>query len=132
MIYFVEITKFDPYSTNKMEFSSSSEALNFFEQLELKESVIYIAAIEENVDYGNFYLFINTFGQAHVMLHEHREHYASEIGQEDNKRSSVTFKDEGNEDFTVESKYVISKEKAFSALKYWLPKQNKLKELIWN
>lgn len=95
---------------------------------------VFVAALEKrlnkNVDYGNFFLFLNASGHAHVMLHEHREFLprdpssAGSVGE-------VTFLAEDGSQFTVPSVLTTSADRARAALEYWLPHQEHWPQFEW-
>jgi hypothetical protein len=97
-------------------------------------SAVFVAALEKradkNVDYGNFYLFLNASGRAHIMLHEHREFFprdplsAGSVGE-------ASFLAEGGSQFTVPSVLTTSADRARAALEYWLPHQEHWPEFEW-
>jgi len=111
-------------------FELLSDALAALLTLPNKDAVIFVAALSKGVDYGNFYLFLNSHGAAHIMLHEHREHFATDpnFSVEGN---SVQFLREDGTPFSVESKFATSAERGMAALEYWLPNQDHWQQLIW-
>lgn len=92
--------------------------------------VIFVAALTPGVDHGNFYLFRNETGLAHVMLHEHREHFAHDP-QVHIPSAEVTFRDQSGEPFTVPKAEVTTWERGKAALLHWLPTQAHWPEFNW-
>ena len=130
MRYFFEVTKFHPkLSVEKTDYESIETALSYIDTFDDTSSVVYVAAIKGNVDYGNFYLFINEKGSSHIMLHEHHEHYAIETDVI--PTNSNQFLHEDGDVFIVDDNQVTTFERGILALKYWIPNQGKWSELDW-
>lgn len=129
--YIFEITTFMPALRHeRRRFELLSDALAALLTLPNNDAVIVVAAIDKSVDYGNFYLFLNAHGEAHIMLHEHREYFATgpDFSAGDN---IVQFLGEDGVAFSVESKFVTSAERGKEALEYWLPSQGHWQQLVW-
>ena len=132
--YHLEVTTFEPAARlTKSIVKRPDDVMASLEGLR-RSSVVYVAAIAKNiaknVDYGNFYLFLNGSGHAHVMLHEHRKFLprdplsASSVGE-------ATFLGEDGRHFTVPGVLTTSADRARAALEYWLPRQEHWPEFEW-
>jgi hypothetical protein len=129
--YVFEVTTFVPeLRQERRSFAKLSEAVNALGGLPSANAVIYVAALGDNVDHGNFYLFLNNENSAHIMLHEHREFVATDPASEaENKR--IEFLGEDGSAFIVDAALTVSAARGKSALEYWLPNQDQWPELIW-
>ncbi|WP_171160117.1 hypothetical protein [Usitatibacter palustris] len=131
--YRVETTTFHPVAESKIEtYSDPSHVAAFVRSLPVADRVLFVAALDldEGVDYGNFYLFTNATGVAHIMVHEHREFLPRERTVPDGG-GDATFFDEGGEEFTVPRVMTTSHHRGAAALEYWLPDQSQWPELQW-
>ena len=129
--YVFEVTTFLPELRHERRtFKELSEAVNALEGLWSTNAAIYVAALGNNVDYGNFYLFLNGEGAAHIMLHEHREFVATDP-LSGATHGEIGFLDEDGNAFRVDSTLTTSAARGRAALEYWLPNQVQWPELIW-
>jgi hypothetical protein len=129
--YHVSLTTFDP--TLKMERRTFEEwplVAAAIDQIAPLDAVIVVEALGGGVDYGNFYLFLNKRGVAHVKLHEHREFLLVDPSLEPTA-GDVSFKDEDGSVFSVDAKLTTSLPRARAALRYWLPYQAQSEEFVW-
>jgi hypothetical protein len=128
--YHLEVTTFEPSVGSIKSVLERPEDVSASLVRLPRNSVVFVAAIKKNVDYGNFYLFLNSSGHAHVMLHEHREFLprdplsAGAVGE-------VTFLSEDGTQFTVPSVLATSADRGRMALEYWLPNQERWPEFSW-
>ena len=93
--------------------------------------VVFVAALASGVDLGNFYLFKNEAGLAHVVLHEHREHFARDP-RANTLGGEQTFRGEDGEAFSVPAASAISWARAREALLHCLTAQALSPELQWD
>lgn len=130
LTYHLEVTTFEPAVGVTKSVVERPEDVSASLAGLPRNSVVFVAAIDKNVDYGNFYLFLNNSGHAHVMLHEHRELLprdplsAGAVGE-------VTFLAEDGKQFTVPSVLATSADRGRIALEYWLPNQEHWPEFSW-
>jgi hypothetical protein len=130
--YEVQVTSFGPGSENRrLKTGALSEVVNCVEAVPPSGGVVLVAALTPGVDHGNFYLFRNEDGRAHIMLHEHREHFARDPGSMV-AQAEVTFRGEGGEAFSVPTAQTTSWERGKAALLHWLPAQARWPELTWD
>ena len=129
--YVFEVTTLRPVRSHERSvFNDLAQALAALDDLPSDWSVIYVAALGKGIDYGNFYLFLNGSGAAHIMLHEHREHFAADPLRR-SKGGNVEFLDEDGSAFNVATELTTSAARGKKALKHWLPAQAQWPELIW-
>ena len=102
----------------------------YLSNLQITNGVVFVAAIEGNLDYGNYFVFLNGDDFAHVMLHEHHEFYPKDP-KFDSEVESQKFMCEDGSSFNVEPSRLTSKKRAMQSLEFWLPKQEKWNEYIW-
>src|SRR5687767_9746076 len=111
-----EVTTFEPELRQvRFIFGQLAEALQMVKDLPSANAAIYVAALAENVDYGNFYLFLNREGIAHVRLHEHREHFAADPLVQA-RTGAIEFLDEDARSFKVETALTTSAARGRAAL----------------
>jgi len=129
--YEVDVTAFGTASgSRKVQTAVLDEIAALVDSVPPDGGVIVVAALTSGVDHGNFYLFRNHSGLVHIMLHEHREHFARDpcvqpIG------GAVVFHGEDGEIFSVPATSTTSWERGRAALLHWLPAQARWPELIW-
>jgi hypothetical protein len=99
-----------------------SQAIAALKTLPTDNAVIYVAALGDGVDCGNFYCFLNDEGVAHIMLHEHREFFPEDPSTQVNN-GEMRFRDEDGICFAVEARLTTSAARAKEALAHWLPNQ---------
>jgi len=129
--YQVEVTHFTPHPQKyAMDFATASEVVNWLNLPKNVDLVLFIAALGQSTDFGNFYLFLNKDAAAHIWLHEHREHIPCEHHACDDG-NTFTFRYENGETFEVPAREILSRERALETLHYWLPDQNHLPTLEW-
>ena len=130
--YRVETTSFPGPESKLDNFDSASEVVAVVRALGPEDRVLFVAALDlvEHYDHGNFYLFTNASGRAHVMLHEHREFLPRDPGVPDDGGES-TFLDEDGNEFSVPHTMTTSLQRAVAALEYWLPRQEQWPEFQW-
>ncbi len=129
--YTFEITEFQPSLQRKHKVCTLlSEALLELSDLPERDAVIVVIALGEGVDWGNFYIFLNSQGYAHIMLHEERELFPVDplFALES---LEVEFQDENGTRFSVKAKLTTSTERAKLALEHWLPEVKRWNELKW-
>jgi hypothetical protein len=135
MQYEIELSFMDPPSSKLCNtFQTASDASKFILQSLCPNSVLFVACIHGNADYGNFYLHLNRENWAYVRINEHCGFVAKRRMYEDKEKDClVTFIDEDGSPFSVEYGFTISSEQAIEALKYWLPDQQKVftTEIVW-
>jgi hypothetical protein len=131
--YRVEMTTFHPAVNSKLEtYTEAKDVASLICSLAVADRVLFVAALdlEEGVDYGNFYLFTNAAGAAHVMLHEHREFLPRDPATPDDG-GEVTFLDEDAHQFAVPRVLTTSHQRGTAALEFWLPRQSQWPEFQW-
>jgi hypothetical protein len=129
--YEVQVTSFGPGGGNrKLTTDATSEVASCIETIPPEGGVVFVAALAPGVDRGNFYLFRNEDGRAHIMLHEHREHFASDHESQGNA-GVLSFRGEDGEPFSVSAAQTTSWERGKAALLHWLPDQARWPELTW-
>lgn len=130
--YVFEVTVFQPERRHtRRTFKRLSEAVAAVRELPENNAVVFVAALGNGVDYGNFYLFLNGKGKAHVMLHEHREFFAADPSFKGDAQK-VEFRDEDGTLFAVEAELTTSATRGKIALEQWLPNQAQWQEFIWH
>lgn len=135
MQYEVELSHMETPSCKLCStFQTANDALNFILQLLCPNSVLFVACINCDVDYGNFYLYLNKENLAYVRIHEHCGFVAKRrmCEAKENDRL-ITFIDEDSSPFSVEYGFTISSEQAIEVLTYWLPDQQKIytSTIVW-
>jgi len=132
-VYELEITRFLPSSRQeKLAFPQAIEAWQAIQAVVDEEVVIFVAQIEEHVDYGNFYVWRQR-ERAFVRLDEHCEHYASDPSCSGISDREVCFRDEeGGSFFCVPESATVASADAMAALEHWLHTGKKLPSLIWS
>lgn len=128
--YEFEVTTFAPELRHERFSCNLPQAMEALCSLPGANAVIFVAALGDRVDYGNFYCFLNDRGAAHVMLHEHCEVYAKDpawMSQDE----ECAFLNEDGARFVVDDYLITSRVRAMEALKYWLPDQDHWPELEW-
>jgi hypothetical protein len=131
MTYQVEVTTFGASSAFREFNTDAIEAVAVaIESVPPEGGVIFVAAVTTSVDHGNFYLFRNDAGFAHVVLHEHRELMAREPGAQATS-AVVVFRGEDGEAFQVPAASTTSWKRGKAALLHWLPAQAHWPELVW-
>jgi hypothetical protein len=130
--YRVEITTFPGPTTQVENYSEASDVETVVRGLPPGDRVLFVAALDlaEGEDWGNFYLFTNHIGRAHVMLHEHREFLPQDPLTPDGGLE-VAFLDEEGESFSVPDALTTSTQRGVSALVHWLPRQEHWPEFQW-
>ena len=110
--YEFEVTTFVPKVRHE-QFTCKhlSQAIAALNALPTKNAVIYVAALGDGVDYGNFYCFLNDEGVAHVMLQEHREFFPEDPSMQVND-GEMQFRDEDGVSFAVEAHLTTSAARA--------------------
>ena len=121
--YIFEVTTLQPeLRLERRVFTDLPQAVAALAELPSRNAVILVAALGKNVDYGNFILFLNGEGAAYVMIHEHREFFATDPSRQA-MSGNVMFLDEDGGAFNVDAALTTSEEKGKSALMHWLPNQ---------
>ena len=115
---------------DKVSFEELNQADLYLKELPTKNAVIFVAVIDGNTDHGNYIIFLNNDGFAHIILHEHQEFYPRDPMQDLNIRIQEFIDDDGSM-FKVEQSRLTSVERALVSLKKWLPEQKKWSEYIW-
>lgn len=129
--YVFELTVFQPELVQKQStFKQISEAMVALRDLPINDAVIFVAALGDGIDHGNFHLFLNGDGMAHVMLHEHREFCPIDPSFRTELRE-IEFRDEDGTRFTVEAALATSAVRGKIALEHWLLNQTRWQEFIW-
>jgi hypothetical protein len=130
--YRVETTTFPGPDAKIENYTEANGVAIFARALPVADRVLFVAALDtvERVDYGNFYLFTNAAGSAHVMLHEHREFLPRDPVAPD-EEGEVTFLDEEGHKFSVPHAMTTSHQRGVAALEYWLPRQEQWPEFQW-
>jgi hypothetical protein len=130
IVYHLDVTTFEPTAhTAKSIVERPDNVMASLEGLS-RNGVVYVAALTKKVDYGNFYIFLNGSGRAHVMLHEHRKFLprdplsAGSVGE-------TAFLGEDGRQFAVPSALTTSADRARVALAYWLSRQDHWPEFEW-
>jgi len=82
---------------------SEAEAMAFARTHLVPNSELLVACIGGGVDYGNLIIEVGANGDSNVYAHEHRGFLAKRV----------------------------SRERALSALEYWLPSQDRMPDLQW-
>jgi hypothetical protein len=100
--------------------------------LEDLDLVLVVCAISDNVDYGNFILYLNSRGRACLRLDEHRDHYARQEMAIPQSQPEVFFRYEDGSPFSVPHTDTVPRALAIAALPYWLPSQKQDPTLIWD
>jgi hypothetical protein len=133
MRYEVEVTQFAPILTTHRYMTELhtdvADRLTMLEELDL---VLVVCAISDNVDYGNFIVFLNSQGRARVRLDEHRDHYARQEMTIPQSQTEVFFRYEDGSPFSVPYTETLPRARAIAALLYWLPSQRHDPTLIWD
>ena len=130
--YEVEVTSFGPGGGNReLKTDAISEVAGCIDTVSPGGAVVFVAALTPGADHGNFYLFRNEHGRAHIMVHEHREHFARDP---DSKAAGgvTAFRAENGEVFLVSTARTTSWERGKAALLHWLPAQARSPELTWD
>jgi hypothetical protein len=126
----VQITSFGhPGGIRKLKTDALSEVVGCVETVSPGAGVIFVAALTPGIDHGNFYLFRNEAGLAHVMLHEHREHFARDPRSQ-TAEGNAEFLAENGEVFSVPTALTTSWDRGRAALLHWLPAQAHWPEFI--
>ncbi len=126
-----EVTTFLPELRHERRaFEALSDANDALEGLPSANAVIYVAALGNKVDYGNFYLFLNDAGAAYFMLHEHREFFATDPSSAA-KSGELEFLDEDGSIFKMDASRTTSAARGKAALAFWLPNQEQWPQLKW-
>jgi hypothetical protein len=130
--YEVQVTSFNSgVTTTKLKTNILGEVSAVVDSVPSEGGVVFVAALAPGVDLGNFYLFRNEAGLAHVVLHEHREHFARDP-QANTLGGELTFRGEDGEAFSVPTAATIPWPRAREALLHWLPSQARSPELQWD
>jgi hypothetical protein len=132
LTYEVQVTSFGQ-SGGSREFKTDilGNVASCVEMIPPGGAVIFVAALGPGTDHGNFYLFMNEAGLAHIMLHEHREHFARDPRTQDTE-GVAEFRGEDGEAFSVAAALTTSWERGRAALLHWLPAQERWAELTWD
>lgn len=131
-MYQLEITRFLARPTVEKHASpQASEVWRAIQAVVDEEAVFFVAQIEGNVDYGNFYVWRKR-DRAYVRLDEHCEHYASDPGHRGVSGREVHFRDEGGEPLCVPESATVDSTAAMAALEHWLLTGQKLPSLSWD
>ena len=129
--YVFEVTTFQPEMWHERHvFKDLSQAVAALSSLPSENAVIYVEALGKSVDYGDFYLFLNCEGVAHVMLAEHQEVYAVDPSRQ-GKMGEIEFLDEAGSAFSVDAALTTSAARGKAALAHWLPFQAHWPQFIW-
>lgn len=130
--YEVEVTSFGrPGGNRKLRSEVLSEVVNLVVTVPHGNAVIFVAALTPRLDHGNFYLFGNEAGLAHVLLHEHREHFAQDPRAQA-AEGDTEFRDQDGEAFAVPAALTTTWERGKAALLHWLPAQARWPEFLWD
>jgi hypothetical protein len=128
--YHLEVTSFEPAPrTSRSILERTEDVVALLTGLS-GSAVVLVEAIEGNIDHGNFYLFLNDGGRAHVMLHEHCEFLACDPLSADAVDEVVFLYEDGTE-FSVPGILATSADRGRAALKRWLPRQERWAEFTW-
>jgi hypothetical protein len=129
--YEVEVTAFGEGGRNsKFTTQLISEVEAIVDSVPLAAGVVFVAALAHGVDHGNFYLYRNESGVTHIMLHEHRGHFARDpLVQAPHQM--VAFRGKDGSVFSVPVDATTSWERGKRALLHWLPAQAHWPDLIW-
>jgi len=129
--YEVEITAFGPEGAKaKFKTTELNDVVASIDSVSAAGGVIFVAALTAGRDHGNFYLFRNEAGLAHIMLHEHREHFARDPSVQP-PDGVVAFRGELGKTFFVPGETTTSWQRGKAALLHWLPSQGHWPELNW-
>lgn len=90
---------------------------------------IGLSCVAEDADWGHFLLLMNG-ERAWVHLMEGPCRTARDPGV-NGSRSLVTFEDDGGVSHKIPFEDTISREQGLRALRHWLPRGEKLPELVW-
>ena len=128
--YHLEVTTFDPAAAATKSILEHARQVSASLQELPRSGVVFVAAIEKNIDHGNFYVFLNAAGRAHVTLHEHRELLPRDPLSAGESGETAFLAEDGTQ-FTVAAKLTTSTDRARAALEYWLPRQERWPQFEW-
>lgn len=125
----VERTTFRPGPTvERATFTDLAEARRHLHTLRDVESVVVVMAVGDGVDFGNFYVYSNGQGLAHVKLHEHHEFLPEDPGSQ---ATDSSFRGEDGEPFGVAARRTTTWARAMTALEQWMPRQAHWNGFSW-
>lgn len=131
-VYQLEITvSGSAGGTRKFRLNTPAQVASTLDSHAPTTGVVFVAALGRGVDHGNFYIFRNEAGLAHVVLHEHREFFPRDPLSA-KFEENISFRSENGEEFQVPANLTTSWERARSALEHWLPAQARWPEFNWD
>jgi hypothetical protein len=133
MRYEVELMQFAPtLATHRYMTERHTDVVDRLGMLKDSDLVLVVCAISDDVDQGNFILFLNSQGRARVRLDEHRDHYARQEMAFQKSQPEVFFRYEDGSPFSVPYTDTLPQACAIAALLNWLPSQRQDPTLIWD
>lgn len=132
LMYQLEITRFQPLPTlQKFSLAEAAEAATVVAGVDDETAVIFVANIRDQIDYGNFYVWLCT-GRAYVRLDEHREHYGSYRDVSTIPPGEAVFFYEDGSTFSASLSATVSVASAREALAHWLATGRATTALLWS
>jgi len=120
----------DPSTTVEKSFTLPSEVQAFVARSLEPNSVLTVAHMRGGADYGNFIIFVNEVGSAHVRLLEHQGFYAKRSAAL-STNAKVQFIGDVGGVFEVDENATIPSSTATEALNHWLTTGGQLPTIHW-
>jgi hypothetical protein len=120
----------DPSTALEATYQSTGEVQEFVTKFLVPNSVLTVAHLRGGADLGNFIIFANDAGLAHVRLLEHRGFYAKRSSELTTGRQVQFISDVGSL-FEVDEVATVQSGVAVEALNYWLNSGAPLPSINW-
>ncbi len=120
----------DPSTALEATFQSADEVQEFVAKSLVPNSVLTVAHLRGGADLGNFVIFANDAGLAHVRLLEHQGFYAKRSSELATGRQVQFISDVGGM-FEVDEVATVQSGVALEALNYWLDSGSPLPSIYW-
>lgn len=129
--YTVELVlRGDPATAICPELHAPADVQAFATQFVQPNSVLTVVWLRGGVDYGNFLIFANEQGLAHVRLLEHQGFYIKRTAEYESGKNFIFISDVGST-FQVDENYTVPLSTALEALEYWLLQGRQLPSVNW-
>ena len=120
----------DPDSTENATFRAPDEAQRWVEERIEPNSVLTVANMRDASDLGNFLIFNNIDGVAHVRLLEHQGFYAKRTTAVSTNKT-VAFTSDVGSTFSVDENSTVPISAALQAFAHWLRTGKADPKLSW-
>ena len=120
----------DPSTAIEATYQSPGEVKEFIAKSLVPNSAVTVAHLRGGADLGNFIIFANATGIAHVRLLEHRGFYAKRSSEAFTGRT-VQFVSDAGSLFEVDEVATVQSGVAVEALNYWLDSGEPLPSINW-